>query len=227
MGKWHKIFTLIFVIGAIALIINILFDTGILSSAPENCNLEYKYGSPEWIECLSKPVTKIKGAETIEDCQDVEGVGAKEFCYKNIAIEQGDISICDKMREIEHTDEDEKRLKSGYSLDERIGLCISSVAIEINDPEGCKKVSEIAHRGKLLPDLKDSCYLNIAEDIVNLQLCENIDKVFVKDLCKKRVNSKIMRFAIETLNPQLCENISENSIKDNCIEAIDIRMRRL
>ncbi|MFH1409068.1 MAG: hypothetical protein ABIH34_04125 [Nanoarchaeota archaeon] len=136
MDKKMKIFTVIFIIGALALGITIYSDV-----APKKSSSYDRYNSAE-------------------DCK--ESI-SPEVCYRIVAEKTGDLSLCERIREYQYTDDDD------------ISLCYGQAGKANNNVEGCSKATIILH--------KENCYIGIARSTNNPSLCDNIREGNFKDTC--------------------------------------------
>ncbi len=160
MEKIRLIFAVIFTIGAISLAAYILTKNYVSPS----CNPDdYSFGSREWQDCLSARSEASKSKyNTLDDCRDLNYF-SKVSCYKEIAIKNNDISICDEFKDIV--------IANGQSPEDYIS-CYVRVGQENANLAACDKAAEFKDEYSLLDS--DDCYKWIAHKTQDPTLCEKL-----------------------------------------------------
>lgn len=150
-------------------------------------------------------------------------VSLQEECFFNWAKSEQDISICDKIKNIEEDNSGNKwycylsisHSKNDISICEKIedkkiqSRCYYLFSIKGNDSSVCEKVEET--------DITsiDNCYINVAVNAKDLSLCEKVLNKSNKDNC-------YILLAKEIGDAQICEKVlgimedSTLTLKDSC-----------
>ncbi|MBT3408139.1 hypothetical protein HN415_05660, partial [Candidatus Woesearchaeota archaeon] len=116
----------------------------------------------------------------------------ESFIYYNNALEQKDVSICDKIP---------------FSNLSYKNSCYKTLAYELDNSQLCEKIDYIGD--------KDECYSSLCIENENLELCDQIKDSLFKDWSKTII-------AINTNNENICNTIIQDDFfKQECIKNID------
>jgi len=144
------------------------------------------------------------------------GENMKDACYYSAAQRLSDPSICAKM--IDHM---------GGGMDYKRGCYI----ISPKDLEGCAEIPNDDWREKceqrikrsiatknddpelcaelIYPDYRNTCYIDVASEKLDIKICEKIDNQRQKDLC-------VGVIALNKKDTELCSRITDEKMRDNC-----------
>lgn len=112
--------------------------------------------------------TKVDVKECIKGCN---------ILYTDAKQRQSCIEICNLADKISSDDiEDCKNITDTNPMFITQDICIQSKAIQMKKPEYCDMIEDV--------NIRDGCFLTIAEEINDRSLCDKIENVFVKMACE-------------------------------------------
>jgi len=148
-------------------------------------------------EAIIQTVKPGKTIKTLSECEKIANEMEKFSCYKDIATDQQDTLICDKISNPDET------MEKVYQE-----MCYTSVAAAKKDISICEKMS---NQGS-----KEKCYAGVAQDP---SVCEKIQERTFKDNCYEHL-------ALEKENPSFCEKVVVTELgKDFCYKEVAVRKK--
>ncbi len=120
----------------------------------------------------------------VEICKDITDNYWRDNCYFNYATENNDALYCSAIGSIEQQQD-----------------CFFDVATTINKPELCET----------LPDNREEiCISQIAQQLLDITVCDKIKTALSQDSCRLRLASKVLN------NENSCDTIRFKEMRDIC-----------
>lgn len=155
-------------------------------------NIEY---SPRDV-CIYNLSLELRKPEL---CEKIPISFFKEYCntkvYTHIATLQKNVSICHNMTD--------KLAIAG---------CYSRVAYSQRDLSVCDKIANLSDDASLVAyaqTYKAECYRNIAFNLTNILVCQEIQVGYIRDTCIEDISYHLKK-------PEYCNYISDKSTKERC-----------
>jgi len=157
---------------------------------------QYEWAPKEEIMTPEVKVPEKSAEEQLRECGEIERKDEKAECYKNVAINEKDPTVCERIP---------KEIDPYMEYQEQD--CYVEVAVSKRDETICAKAREI---------YRDACYEKIAEIKKNPDICEEIidrDYVGHKDNCYIAV-------AITKQDSTICEKAQNQIYKSWCVKTV-------
>jgi hypothetical protein len=149
----------------------------------------------------------LGGGSGIEKCKGIIFQSFREDCFQKLALETKNISICNFTINRDNCLTSIAIAQRNISICNIVGVkCVNSVANLVPQSE-CLK---------LVGGLKDYCLLEKALNSTNESICNLIENLSTRELCKKTILQKQIA---TSKNFSICENLS-NTEKLLCLETV-------
>ena len=105
-------------------------------------------------------------------CEEREGIVAKEYCYRNMALDTGDAEYCDKIGDASTKSSclsgvasitGDATLCHRNSSQEQKNYCFFSAAVALEDPFVCQNITDSLKR--------DRCLEKVLHNVISLEAC--------------------------------------------------------
>ncbi len=128
----------------------------------------------------------------VNACMEITDRDLQTGCLWMIATATNDTEVCEKIR---------------FDMKMKQNECFKEVAVSSYEMEGCDKIGS--------RDLYIECYSDIARELQDTGICENVTKKFFQEKNIAR-DDCYYYYALGTADTEICELILSQSLKDKC-----------
>jgi hypothetical protein len=169
------------------------------------------------IQTESRPVFDEEVEADLTICKNISDLAESHLCIRDLAIEEQNIQICDKIINTEKHFTNVKDLcyidfaetNKNASICNDVGmeksLCYAKVALAVNNLSLCENVNQ--------SNTRDACYSEVGIEVGSASACGKItEEQLLRDWCYLQV-------AMKNNDSSLCNQIQESYYVDWCVDA--------